>query len=672
MADLYGDDFELLLDECESNVIVDFVIFPLNDNLEEEKHKIAVPKIEIKQEPEYCFDFHEESTHINFKEEPISDDIKEEFPSNLSNLLEEALQLNHELQKDFEGILYGFKETLRLNYQKQNELEVEIIALRKRISGADKTEHEKRVNKRQQLSISYFGAPYFKSNLVLERIPPMNADVDIARKLNLRPIIFPSKRIKMTDCEEIKLHEAVKSEVIRLALELKLGPEQEKLEKKLAMQKEKGRGTRSTEMLLAKLKQRISSLGQDEHELFKDSTIHRIDLVRWDLIAYVIFPNKFEYTGEFLRLWWTNYLRSDLLKGEKSTKEKQALKTLLANVDLNRGVSWSEIAIELARKTKSKLQRPAFDCFSYFQRRLNNHNRIFGWSKEDDAKLTLIFNQHVYVDSNGLVRVDWEGIRPHFLGRSVAQMWSHLKYSARASYTFPNVTVSNVESGRKQVIARKAKVATKLKPRGRPSRVKIPLEDELQQLLRPMGIFRQYRQRVMSLPGDGRRNGPVLAALCRLLGVQFDTTKLPNVEKGAWNRATIDAFYASGIEEKDLHSYRVLLDMIAEFPIEHDTYNARYLSGETPPPESLLPPSLHTLAGLRGLLLWSESVAHEVEEKFVKLEKVEAADDLYEATDVDIEDLKIEDVFGDPEADKQLLFFLESIFGLTGEMACVW
>lgn len=251
-------------------------------------------------------------------------------------------------------------------------------------------------------------------------------------------------------------------------------------------------------------------------------------------------------------------------------------------------------------------------------------------------------------------------------------MWSHLKYDARVSYTFPNLRVSNVESGRKQALARKIEITPKSKPRGRPTRVKIPLDGELQQLLRPMGIIKLYRQRIISLPGDGRRNGPVLASLCRLLGIQFDTTKLPSVEKGVWNPTTIHAFYASGIEAKDLHSYRVLLDMIAEFPIEHDAYSTRYLSGERPPPESLLPPSLHTLAGLRGLLLWSESVAHEVEEKFVKLEKVEAAEDLYEATNVDIQDLQIEDVFGDPEADKRLMFFLESIFGLTGEMAGVW
>ncbi|KAI9556642.1 hypothetical protein GHT06_016432 [Daphnia sinensis] len=671
MANLYDDDIGLLLDECESSILVDFDIFPFYENLKEEKQKITVPRIEVKQEPELCLESQGESTYIHFKEEPSFDYIKEEFLPNPSDLLEEALQLNRELQKDFEGIMCGFRESLRFNHQKQTELDVEIMLLRKKISQTDKTESEKRVNKKPPFTISYFGAPYFKSNLVLEGSPPMNGDAEIARKLNIRPIMFTSKRLKMTDGEEMKLHEAVKSEVIRLALELKMEPEQKKLEKKFVMQKKGGRGTKTTGVLLAKLKRRISNLGQNERELFKDSTIHRMDLIRWDLIAYVTFPNKFEYRGEFLRLWWKNCLRPDLLKGERSIKEKKAFKSLLRNVDLNQGVSWPQFAIELARKTRSKLRRSAFDCFSYFQRRLNDHNRIFGWSKEDTDKLNIIFNQHVYVDSSGLARVDWEGIRPHFLGRTVTQMWSHLRYDARLSYTFPNLRASNVEDDRKQQTDKKDKI-TKFKPRGRPTRVKIPPEDELQQLLRPLGIIKQYRQRIISFPGDGRRNGPVLAALCRLLGVQFDTTKFPNVEKGVWNLTTVQAFYASGIEEKDLHSYRVLLDMIAEFPMEHDTYSLRYLSGERPPRESLLPPSLHTLAGLRGLLLWSESVAHEVEEKFVNLVKVEAAEDLYEAIDVDIEDLQIEDVFGDPEADKRLLFFLESIFGLTGEMAGVW
>lgn len=277
----------------------------------------------------------------------------------------------------------------------------------------------------------------------------------------------------------------------------------------------------------------------------------------------------------------------------------------------------------------------------------------------------------MYLDSSGRAKVDWGEIRPHFLGRTVAQMWSHLKYGSQI--TDPSWIIKNAEL-RRQELARKAEMEAMMKPRGRPVRAKkkIPLQDELQQLFRPTGMIKQRRQRILSLPGDGRRNGPVLAALCRLFGIHFDTTKLPKVEKGVWDPATINALYESGIEEKDLHSQRVLLEMIPEFPIEHDEYCKYYMSGESPPLESLLPPSLHTLAGLRGLLLWSDSIASQVEEKYIKLEKVESAEDVYQVSDTDIQELQIEEIFGDPEADKRLLFFMESLFGLTGDIAGVW
>lgn len=202
MENFYGDDFELLLDECESSFFVDFDIFPFDENLEEEKHKISVPRIKIKQEQELCFESQGRSTHIHFKEEPTFDYLKEESKPNLNNLLEEALQLNRELQKDFKGIIYGFKETLQFNLQKQNELEVQIIELRNRVSQTEKTENEKRVNKKPPFTISYFGAPYFKSNLVLEGIPPSKCFIDKLFYLTIKFSLCSKWRCR--NCKEIK------------------------------------------------------------------------------------------------------------------------------------------------------------------------------------------------------------------------------------------------------------------------------------------------------------------------------------------------------------------------------------------------------------------------------------------------------------------------------------
>lgn len=219
----------------------------------------------------------------------------------------------------------------------------------------------------------------------------MNGDAEIAKKLNFRPIMFPSRKLKMTDCEEMSLREAVKKEVTRLTFELKIIPNEEKLEGKLEIQRREGRSTKTTMVLLDNLKRRIENLGENERELFRNPAVHRMDLIRWDVIAFELFPSKYEYTAEFLRLWWKNYLRPDILKGQKSTEEKQALKHLLAKVDLNVGVSWPDVAKELALKTKSRIKRSPFDCFSYFQRRLNDNNRIFGWSQ-----VTYIFTTTFY------------------------------------------------------------------------------------------------------------------------------------------------------------------------------------------------------------------------------------------------------------------------------------
>ena len=144
---------------------------------------------------------------------------------------------------------------------------------------------------------------------------------------------------------------------------------------------------------------------------------------------------------------------------------------------------------------------------------------------------------------------------------------------------------------------------TRKKKRGRPPR---ELEDsevdrELKKLMSIAFIIKDRRPRKDSYPGDGRQNGLIQFALYRLLAADFDPNKLPDAD------APVEELMTAGIKKRDSETYRELKRLIDEFPVEQMQQEVRnYMSD--PPPESFLPPTLHTLTGLRGLLLYNERI----------------------------------------------------------------
>ena len=149
----------------------------------------------------------------------------------------------------------------------------------------------------------------------------------------------------------------------------------------------------------------------------------------------------------------------------------------------------------------------------------------------------------------------------------------------------------------------KLQIGMKIKAKGRPTR---ELEDsevnrELKKLMSIALIIKNRRPRKDSYPGDGRKNGLIQFALYRLLAGGFDPNKLPDAD------APVEELMTAGIKKRDSETYRELKRLIDEFPVEQMQQEVRnYMSD--PPPESFLPPTLHTLTGLRGLLLYNERI----------------------------------------------------------------
>lgn len=203
-----------------------------------------------------------------------------------------------------------------------------------------------------------------------------------AKEIGFHPIVF-RKLIRMKEREELKLRMAVRKELILLKY-IKCMNERARLEEQEERQRREGRGTMTTVKQLTKIYRYVYKLSDDENVsndgLFYDSSIHRVELINWDKIARETFPNS-RYSADDLRLFWQHYLRPDIKVGPKSVEEKRVLKSLLANVNLEYGVDWKRIAETLAIKTGAKFQRTEYDCFCYFQCRLNTVHRRFGWTK---------------------------------------------------------------------------------------------------------------------------------------------------------------------------------------------------------------------------------------------------------------------------------------------------
>lgn len=147
-------------------------------------------------------------------------------------------------------------------------------------------------------------------------------------------------------------------------------------------------------------------------------------------------------------------------------------------------------------------------------------------------------------------------------------------------------------------------VAIKEKSKVRTNRC-LELYEELAKIIHPLEFIKNRRARLASYPGDGREHGLALFALYRLLGADFNRRKVPPVESDE------DRLLKAGIQTPDHSSYVTLMTLIVKLPQStHSKQKSKIcnLSNGSPPPESLLPPTLHTLTGLRGLFIYRNSL----------------------------------------------------------------
>ena len=194
-----------------------------------------------------------------------------------------------------------------------------------------------------------------------------------------------------------------------------------------------------------------------------------------------------------------------------------------------------------------------------------------------------------------------------------------------------------------------------MKPAGRPTKKTkmVPVTQQLKTLFKPFIYINNRRKRKTSYPGDGRRYGMNLFALNRLLGSPYDLKKMPSA---------LDDAIKLGVDKSDQMQYAVLRDLmlthagkLSEAPVanwsdvhvEPEASSKDGLNYHThsdgPPAVSILPPTLCTLTGLRGLLCYRETLAATIDE------------------DGD-EDLKSQEPIGDKESDEKLERFMTSMF----------
>ena len=161
-----------------------------------------------------------------------------------------------------------------------------------------------------------------------------------------------------------------------------------------------------------------------------------------------------------------------------------------------------------------------------------------------------------------------------------------------------------------------------VKKAGRPEKQTkyVPVTHQLKTLFKPFVYVTKRRPRTTSLPGDGRRYGMNMFSLNRLLGSPLVISKMP---------CDIDDAVNNGIAESDVAIYNVLRELI----LTHSTNEQEAAtlghsltlpseltrlprsqpvsdsnSGVSDSSLSLLPPTLFTITGLRGLLHYRDTL----------------------------------------------------------------
>lgn len=159
---------------------------------------------------------------------------------------------------------------------------------------------------------------------------------------------------------------------------------------------------------------------------------------------------------------------------------------------------------------------------------------------------------------------------------------------------------------------------------------------ELAQLLRPYLKAYRWRQRISYHPGDIRKSALNSFTLHRLLGAPLEFDLLPE-----WRHSE-----EATVTEQVASTTKSLMRKRKEDAWRLDTDAESYFTNpDHPPAQSMLSPTLHTVTGIRGLLLHRKNL-----ESSVRDEESLGLPDTAKST------------FGNPESDEKLMRCMLSLF----------
>ena len=136
------------------------------------------------------------------------------------------------------------------------------------------------------------------------------------------------------------------------------------------------------------------------------------------------------------------------------------------------------------------------------------------------------------------------------------------------------------------------------KPLGRPKKQPLTDKEQLRRVLSPLFPVNLHQMRKTTFPGDGRQHGLVLTAVSRLLNCDFSVLETLDHRQP---QDLSKCFIMDGIDTVNVLPLQNMIEMRHELPSSDERQPHRDES-------VLMPPTIHTIVGLRGLQLQSKLI----------------------------------------------------------------
>ena len=298
--------------------------------------------------------------------------------------------------------------------------------------------------------------------------------------------------------------------------------------------------------------------------------------IDWHSIAQNVEALK-SYDAKDLERLWLHYLRPDLQTELWTLGEITIFNSIVQqSTGEDNSIDWLLVASKLSLavfKNKNKL-RSIFDLISRYQRHHNPHHRkaagirsTYFWTDEDKDKLNSILIQQMEANRNG--KINWREVTKLMPGTTKAQLYSY--YRRVIVDPKPKSAVEKDPLDPLPPVENQVKKSSG----GRRRKKVVSIGVELAKKLGLLKVIRLKRSRKLSLPGDGRYHGLIQSALYRIYGGNVDPQSVE-------------------LDDDATEEKKVLLEIIDEMPVIAPEL-------DLPTPAQCLPPTLHSLTGLRGL-----------------------------------------------------------------------